>query len=187
MSENILKDLIYLVLDTAQTFVLAFIIFIVLYQVAGQPHIVSGSSMEPNFEDKEFILTQKVSYYLQAPQRGDVVVFHYPLDPQFDYIKRIIAIPGDTAKIQDGDVFINGKRLQEPYLAARTYTSGGAFLPMDKDYTVPANNYLVMGDNRERSSDSRIWGLVPAKNIVGKAFFRYWPPQRIGLITHFAL
>lgn len=178
---QILKRLGKFFLDIFQTVVVSLAVFVILYQFAIQPHRVSGSSMEPNYHNGEYILTEKVSYYFHEPQRGDVIVFKFPLDKDFDYIKRIIALPGETVTIRENHIFINGRELKESYLSPGTFTTGHSAIPSGVTYTVPQGSYVVMGDNRERSSDSREWGPVPRENIIGRAFLRYWPPSKIGL------
>lgn len=185
--EELPKKILRFFLDTLQTFVIALTIFIILYQVAGRPHVVNGSSMEPNFEDGELILTEKVSYYFKPPQRGDVVVFRYPLNTDLDYIKRIIGLPGDVIRLDGRGIYVNSKRLNEEYLATGTYTTGHSTIPEGQNYLVTEGQYVVMGDNRERSSDSREWGTVASKNIIGRAFFRYWPFPKLGLVKHYSL
>lgn len=186
MANNFLEEVLYFFLETAQSFVLALVIFIAGYYLIGRPHIISGSSMDPSFANTEFIITQKVSYYLHQPQRGDVIVFKWPPNPNFEYIKRIVALPDDTLKIEDGAITINNQKLNEPYLDPRTYTAGNIAFEAGKDYKIPKDQYLVMGDNRGKSSDSREWGLVPKKNLIGKVFFRYWPLTHIGFIKHYS-
>jgi len=139
--------------------------------------------MQPNFPDGEFLLTDKISYRFHPPQRGEVVVFKAPVNENDDYIKRIIGLPGESVSVHDGYVFINGQRLEEPYLPPGIYTAGGLFLANDKEVTVPENYFFVMGDNRPYSSDSRAWGFVPKENIVGKAWLIYWPPQKAGFVA----
>lgn len=180
----ILKRIARFFLDIFQTFVFALAVFVILYQVAGQPHMVNGTCMVPNFYHKEYILTEKVTYYFRKPERGDVVVFKYPKNPELHYFKRIIGLPGETIKFEGGQVFIDGKILTESYLAPGIYTEGGTVIPEGKEFKIPENHYVLMGDNRGGSSDSREWGTVERKLLIGKAFFRYWPPQRIGLIRH---
>lgn len=181
---NFLKRILVIFLDTLQTFVLALAVFVMIYHFAAQPHQVRGGSMEPSFSDGEYILTDKISYRFSQPQRGDVIVFHFPQNPELDYIKRIIALPNETVKIENSQVLINGKRLNEDYLSVKIATAPQAIFANGQEFKVPAQDLIVMGDNRERSSDSREWGPVPLKNIVGKAFFRYWPLDRVGLIEH---
>jgi len=138
--------------------------------------------MYPTFHDKEYILTDKISYRFGEPQRGDVIIFKAPRNEEYEYIKRIIGLPGERVRISQGKVFINDQFLNESYLPPEYQTASGAFLRENQTITIPENNYFVLGDNRSHSSDSRDWGLVPRENIIGKAWFRYWPPEKIGLI-----
>jgi len=181
---QILKRLGKFFLDIFQTIVISLAVFVILYQFAAQPHKVRGASMEPNYHDGEYILTEKVSYYFNQPERGDVVVFKFPKNKELDYIKRVVALPGETVSVRDNSVFINGRELSENYLAPGTFTSGHTTIQNGNSFTVPAGEYVMMGDNRERSSDSREWGTVPRGDFVGRAFFRYWPPSDIGLVSN---
>ena len=138
--------------------------------------------MQPNYPDGEFLLTDKITYRFNQPQRGDVIVFKAPINEEDDYIKRIIGLPGEKVSIIDGKVYINGNLLTEDYLSPSLYTAGGLFLPNNKEVVVPENHFFVMGDNRPYSSDSRSWGFVPRENIIGKAWFIYWPPQKAGIV-----
>lgn len=184
LAKLITKRILGIVFDIIQTFVIALAVFVVLYQFVAQPHQVRGASMEPNFYDQEYILTEKVSYYFGKPMRSDVIVFKYPQNPDFDYIKRIVALPGEEISIKNGSVFINGQKLDEGYLPTNLLTTGHSFLPEGKSFVVPNDQYVVFGDNRNRSSDSREWGTVPKELIIGKAFFVYWPPKDVGFVIH---
>jgi signal peptidase I len=169
-------------LDIIETVVLALAIFVLVYLFLVQPHQVRGNSMLPNFYDGEYLLTDKVSYRLGEPGRGDVVVFKAPKNQDYDYIKRIIGAPGDRIVIRNSKIYINGEELKEPYLPEDFITSGGSFWREGEEIIIPEGEYLVLGDNRSHSSDSREWGAVPADNIVGKAWLRYWPVNRIGIV-----
>ncbi len=138
--------------------------------------------MDQTFHDGEYILTDKLSYRIGLPKRGDVVVFKSPRNSDVDFIKRIIGLPGDRVKISDGKVFINGQKLDETaYLDSSVYTGPQSFLSENQEITVPTNRYFVMGDNRPRSSDSRDFGPVAPSEFIGKVFFRYWPIDKLGL------
>ncbi len=178
----ILRNLWLFFLDFLETIVVSLAIFAVVYIFLFQPHQVDGRSMEPNFHNAEYILTDKISYRIHAPNRGDVVVFHSPQDERVDFIKRIIGVPGDTVKVEDGYVYLNGKKLEEPYLNDPGAVLSGRFMREGMTIDVPAGQYLVMGDNRNHSSDSREWGLVTTGGIVGRAFFRYWPVSEFGIV-----
>lgn len=179
--ENV-KKLASFFSDLLQTIVFSISIFLFIYLLLFQPHKIKGDSMQPNFPNGEFLLTDKISYRFHPPQRGDVIVFKAPVNEEDDYIKRIIGLPGDTISIKDGSVYVNGQKLEETYLPSGLYTNGGIFLPNNKEIVVPDNYFFVMGDNRPYSSDSRAWGFVPKKNIIGKAWLVYWPPQKAGVV-----
>ena len=174
-------------LDTIQTVVLALSIFVVVYLFLLQPHQVKGSSMFPNFHNDDFLLTDKITYRFGEPSRGDVIVFKAPpSEPcaaeECEYIKRIIALPGEVVKIQDEHVYINGQRLNESYLDESISTSPGSLFQGGNELTVPAETYLALGDNRPYSRDGREFGFIKREVILGKAWVRYWPPTVIGLI-----
>ncbi|MGB9911157.1 MAG: signal peptidase I [Microgenomates group bacterium] len=167
-------------LDLTETIVMALSVFVVIYLFLFQPHQVRGNSMYPNFHDGEYILTDKITYRMREPRQGDVIVFRAPKNEEYDYIKRIIAVPGDCLTISNGKVYINNQLFPEPYLPSDYVTNPGSFIRANTPVCVPPANYLVMGDNRSHSSDSREWGFVPRQNIIGRAWFRYWPPSRWG-------
>jgi signal peptidase I len=154
-----------------------------------QPFVVDGMSMYPGLHDKDYLLVDKVTYHLQTPKRGDVVVFKYPKDINFNYVKRIIALPGEKVKIEDSKVYIyntdhpNGFVLDEPYVAA-----GNQTLPnptnAKTEFTVPADQYFVLGDNREGSSDSRDWGELPKADVIGRVLVLAYPFNRFQLDPH---
>jgi signal peptidase I len=177
--------------ELVQTLVLAVLIFLAVRAMA-QNFRVEGSSMEPGLHHGEYLLVNKAVYFkinlatldkylpfidpgdeperyiFHGPKRGEVVVFRFPEDPGRDFIKRVIGVPGDTVRIQDGRVFVNGVELDEPY----TNTEGRTDY---REQVVPPHQYFVLGDNRPNSSDSRSWGFVPEENIIGRAMFTYWP------------
>ncbi len=167
-------------LDILEVVVFAVAIFLFIYLLVLQPHKIKGSSMEPNFPDREFILTDKVKYRLGEPARGDVVVFEAPGTNGEEFIKRIIGLPGEEISINGSKIHINGKELVENYLAKEVLTRGNAFLAEGKTIKVPADHFFVLGDNREASSDSRVWGFVPKANIRGRAWVVYWPIPNFG-------
>lgn len=168
------------VADFIQTLVVFGAIFALIYLFIAQPHKVSGNSMFPTFYDGDYIITDKLSYKLGEPKYGDVIVLQNPRDESQDFIKRIIAVPKDTIMIKGGLVYLNGRPLTENYLPGGTTTPAGATLTEGKTVEVLPDQYFVLGDNRGHSSDSREWGAVTKKEIVGKTFFRYFPPQRFG-------
>jgi signal peptidase I len=171
------------IVDFIQTLVVFAAIFAIIYLFIAQPHKVSGNSMLPNFQNGNYILTDKISYRFSLPKYTDVVVLKDPLDPSKDFIKRVIAVPGDTVMVKGNLVYVNGNLLDERYLPSDRPTTAGAFLHEGEEITAGANQYFVFGDNREHSSDSREWGPVTKEGIIGKVIIRYWPPSAgIGLI-----
>jgi len=158
--------------DIAETIVIAIAVFLLVWVFLIQAFRVQGSSMFPNFEDGEMILTNKITYRFSQPKRGDVVIFQSPASKK-DLIKRIIGLPGETLSIENGKVEINGQDLEEKYLSVKT--SSGNFLTDGNTYTIPNNNFIVLGDNRPNSQDSREWGPVEKEYIIGKAWIIYWP------------
>ena len=166
--------------------VLIVAVLVLLGVFVAQPVVVEGTSMLPQLEDGERLLVDKLVYYKIKSfdwghiERGDVIVFWYPKDPDKSYVKRVIGLPGESVEVRDGTVFVDGRELNEPYLDPERNQSLPTF-PLKK---VEDHYYYVMGDNRDNSSDSRYWGTVPEKYIYGKAFFRYWHPSNVGFIKH---
>jgi len=177
-----LRQLWAFFLDFLETIVVSLAIFAVVYLFLFQPHQVEGRSMMPNFHNGEYILTDKISYRIHEPKRGDVVVFHSPQDARVDFIKRIIGVPGDTVEVKQGHVYLNNQKLEEAFINDPGKVAQGRYLREGVVSEVPVGQYIVMGDNRLHSSDSREWGLVSAESIVGRAFFRYWPIPVFGVI-----
>lgn len=164
--------------EVLQTVLIALGLFLVVNLVTARIR-VEGNSMEPSLHDGEFVVVNRLSLMWEEPSRGDIVVFHFPLDPTRRYIKRVIGLPGDVVSVQDGEVFINGTKLDEPYVAAPpTYTG---------EWAVGEEEVFVLGDNRNYSSDSQNWGNLSQHAIIGKAVLVYWPPTEIGLIPHYEL
>jgi signal peptidase I len=159
--------------DIILAVVFAILIIVFLYQ----PVKVEGTSMLPELVDQERIFVNKFVYHFENISRKDIVVFWYPKDPSKRYIKRIIGMPGDVVEIKRGVVWVNGKKLEESYLVPE-YRDPRSFPPL----TVEPGHYYVLGDHRNMSNDSRMWGLVPEKYIYGKAVFRYWPVSKIGAL-----
>lgn len=170
------------IVDFIQTIVVFGAIMALIYLFVAQPHKVSGKSMVPTFADGDYIITDKITYRFRQPEKGDIIVLKNPRDQSQDFIKRIIALPGDTIKVEQIGVFVNGQLLDEPYLPSGTLTRSGGFLTEGGQIKAGPNQYFVFGDNRNHSSDSREWGGITKEEIVGRAFFRYWPPQSFGLI-----
>ena len=176
-------------LDIIQTVTLALSVFVVIYLFLFQPHQVKGQSMYPNFISQEFLLTDKISYRFGEPKRGDVVVFKAPsteacAEIECEYIKRIVGLPGEKIKIQEDKVFINGKVLDEPYLSSGLSTRAGHYLKEGVETKIPWGFYILLGDNRSHSRDSREFGTIAREAIVGRAFLRYWPISHAGLVAN---
>lgn len=165
-------------IDVLETIILSVVLFLAIDAVSARIR-VDGISMEPTLRDGEFVLINKLAYKLGEPQLGDVIVFHFPRDPEQEYIKRVVGLPGDMVKIQRGVVFVNGQALVEPYIADQP--------DYQNQWQVPENHLFVLGDNRNNSSDSHRWGPVPMEQVVGKALFVYWPPQEWSMINHPAI
>jgi signal peptidase I len=150
-------------------------LFIILFVY--QPVKVEGGSMEPGLEDQERIFINKLVYRLEAIGRGDIIVFRYPRDPSKNFIKRVIAIPGDRIRVTHGRVYLNGQLTREPYVP-ELYQDSISYA----EITVPPDSYFVMGDHRTMSKDSRDFGPVARDLIYGKAVFGYWPVDRMGVL-----
>ncbi len=161
------NTLISLFREILQTALISLAIFLFVYVFLVQPHRVKGESMMPNFHDGELLLTEKVTYRIYKPERGDVVVFRAPSAQRVDFIKRVIGLPGESIKIEDGAVFINGEKLGETYETQST--TGTVEITLDRD------QYFVLGDNRNASSDSRSFGAISKESITGRTWLIYWP------------
>ena len=189
--------------EIVETILLTLLIFLAVRAIV-QNFKVEGASMEPALHTGQYLLVNKAVYFnidmaeisrvlpalnlrnrqvvylFHPPEKGDVVVFRYPKDTTRDFIKRVLATPGETVEIRGGQIYVDGEVVEEPYLADRpAYTYGPE--------KVPSDNYFVLGDNRNNSSDSHIWGMVPRKNIVGKAWISYWPVADWGLVPNYSL
>jgi len=160
-----------------ETAVLTLLIFF-LIRVVIQNFRIEGQSMEPTLHAGQYLIVNKAVYrWLHPPERGDIIVFEYPRSPDRDFIKRVIGLPGEEVEIRDGIVYINGRALNEPYISSPSTRSFGP-------QVVGPDEYFVLGDNRPNSSDSRSWGMLPRKYIVGKAWLSYWPPETWGLVAN---
>ncbi len=170
--------------DLARVVLIAFVVMVGFRYFIAEPFIVSGSSMVPNFQNKEYLVVNKVGNYFGEYERGDVIVFRYPKDNRQFFIKRIVALPGEKVKIEDGKVKIfnqqnpNGAFLQESYLPSQDMTFGQTDL-----VTLGTDEFYVMGDNRLASSDSRVWGILPRHDIIGEAWLRVFPLNSFGTLN----
>lgn len=181
---SFLKRVLHLVREVLETIVPAVLIALLINLFLAQATRVYGQSMEPNLHTDQRLVVEKLSYNrhirqllgLSGPERGDVVVIR--LESQGDelLIKRVIGLPGDIVEIHDGRVFVNGQALNEPYVAGATTT--GFYAPT----TIPPLQIFVLGDNRGFSNDSRSFGTIPLEDVVGRAWFSYWPPEQVGFV-----
>jgi signal peptidase I len=162
-------------LDLLETLLLSLVLFFAINAVSARIR-VDGSSMEPTLHSGEFMIVNRLAYKFAEPQTGDVVVFHYPGNPEQEYIKRVIGLPGDHVVIANGQVSVNSQLLDEPYIAAPP--------EYEESTIVPPAMLFVLGDNRNNSSDSHSWGPVEVDQVVGKAIMVYWPPSNWGLVEH---
>ena len=179
-------DFLYFLWDLVKTGAIVFAVAFSIRYFLIQPFIVEGSSMMPNYVDKEYLLAEKLDYFIGSPKRGDVVIFKYPNNPSVNFIKRVIGLPGETIQIQDSVITVinsgnsNGVALQEgAYLSSTVKT----LTDSKGQYTVTFadGEYFVLGDNREHSSDSREWGVLPRENIIGRAWLTLKPLDRFGI------
>lgn len=180
-------------LEMIETIVVAFLLAVVIRATIAEARFIPSGSMIPTLEIGDRLIVEKISYYFSPPKRGDVIVF-YPPNPGHEpqngkdrffrwlgftrdaaYIKRLIGLPGETVSVQNGLVLINGQPLDEPYIQTPPFDEMQPTL-------IPENNYFMMGDNRNNSRDSRVWGTLPKENIIGKSRFRFWPFSRVGLL-----
>jgi signal peptidase I len=158
-----------MVLDFIETVVLSLFLFLGINAVTARIRVES-ISMQPTLYAGDLVLVNKLAYKFGLPDRGDIIIFHYPPDPNREpYIKRVIGIPGDIIRVAEGKILINDEVIAEPYLKVTPNYEG--------DWVVPEGSLFVLGDNRNRSSDSHSWGMVPLKNVMGRALVVYWPPK----------
>jgi signal peptidase I len=181
LKENSLKNFFSFVWELVKIALIALVIVAPIRYFLFQPFIVKGESMAPNFESGDYLIVDEISYRLGDPQRGDVIVFNFPKDTTQRFIKRVIGLPGETVNISSGQVRItkdgNEVVLDENYLPGNLKTYG------DVNVTLEADEFFVLGDNREYSYDSRAWGVVPRKDIIGKAFLRIFPVAALSQIA----
>lgn len=161
--------------EIIETLLLTFFIFWLVNSLVGR-YRIDGSSMNPTLQHGEYLLINNLAYYLNEPERGDIIVFHHP-NSDLNLIKRVIGLPGDQIEISNQHVKVNGVTLDEPYIQAEPTYSG--------NWTVPEGEYFVLGDNRNSSSDSHSWQYLPKANIIGKAIFIYYPFNDWGRVAHY--
>ncbi|MBX4191754.1 MAG: signal peptidase I [Candidatus Doudnabacteria bacterium] len=177
--------------DFLKIVLIALVIIVPIRYYIFKPYVVSGSSMEPNFHNGQYLIVDELTYRAGDPDRGDVIVLHYPRDPKQDFIKRIVGLPGEKIKIENGQVTIinadhpEGVTLNEKYLPNQglTYEQDPIIVGGSKVLTLNKDEYFVLGDNRQGSSDSRTWGILPRKYIVGRVFIRVLPLKEFDFFT----
>ncbi len=177
--------LVRTLLDFLEVFTASALVFALVYVFIGQLMEVSGNSMYPTYLDQEKIVVEKVSLKFKEINRGEVVIFQHPqIKEKHLLIKRVVGLPGEVFRISGGFVYINGKKLDEPYLGPniRTYELENGVIKEDVDYPIDANSYVLLGDNRIQSTDSRYFGEVSKDSIVGRSFLVYYPIQRFRLV-----
>lgn len=160
-------------IDTVETILLALVLFLAINALSARVR-VENVSMQPTLKPGEFLLVNRVAYKFGQPSIGDIIVFHAPGTNDMDYIKRVVGLPGDQVRITDGIVYVNNQPLYEPYIAEAPRYTG--------TWDVPQNEYFVLGDNRNNSSDSHMWGFVPHEDIVGRALLIYWPLSEMTIL-----
>ncbi|MDD4531808.1 MAG: signal peptidase I [Candidatus Pacebacteria bacterium] len=172
-----LKEFVIFLLDSLKILLIALAIVIPVRMLLFQPFVVKGDSMEPNYHSGDYLIIDELSYKLRDPQRGEVIVFKYPKDPSYRYIKRIIALPNETIELKNGEIYVSRAGSEEKKIDESLYINDKTREAWKRmlDYgplTLGGNEYFVMGDNRNYSSDSRTWGVLPADKITGKILLR---------------
>lgn len=162
--------------EILESLIIAVVLALLIRAFVFQPFYIPSGSMEPTLQIQDHIIVNKFGYRFWEPQRGDIMVFKYPLNPKKDFVKRLIAKPGERVEIRNSKIYINGRQLEEKYLPA------GLRYPDFGPVVVPENSYWMMGDNRNNSDDSRVWGPLPRENVIGKAMLVYWPLDRLRML-----
>lgn len=180
MNNQTIKNWALRIFELARAFILLVMVFYLFYLFILTIFFVSGPSMEPNFKDKEILLINKTAYWFNEPQRKDVIVFFFPGEKKSKYIKRIIGMPGETIELKDNGFYSNGKKIYEPYIPITTKTL--EIVKGKNKWVLGADEYFVVGDNRSNSNDSRVWGALPKKEIIGKVWLRLLPFSEFGEI-----
>lgn len=169
------KQVLSGIFEIVQMLVMAFVLYFIIDAMLGRV-LVQKISMEPTLVQGEILMVNKLAYKFGEVEYGDIVTFHYPINPQLDYVKRAIGLPGDVVEVKDGEVWVNGQLLNEPYISAAPEYEGV--------WVVPGGQYFVLGDNRNPSADSHVWGYVPEENLIGEAFAVYWPVNKIRVLKN---
>ncbi len=184
-----MNDFLEFIWETLKMAALALLIVLPIRYFLFQPFVVSGNSMVPNFNDGDYLIIDEISYYLRPPERGEVAVFRAPPNPSTRYIKRIVGLPGETIEVEAGRIVITPRGGGSFVLEEDEYILNGEVLRYSGRMELREDEYFVLGDNRRYSSDSRTWGPLPRKNIIGRALIRAWPVSRFSIIEtpHYSL
>lgn len=166
--------------ETLRFAIITLVIVVPIRFFIAEPFIVSGASMQPTFESGDYLIVDRLTYHLNDPKRGDVVIFRYPKDPSKYFIKRIVGLPGESVEISGTSVIIKNTGNPEGFSLDQSYIKSVS--PEKFTATVPSDSYFVMGDNRPASSDSRIWGELPRDNLVGRALVRLFPFKSVDVL-----
>ena len=177
-SPSLARRFMRFVAELLQTVLIAGVLFLAVNLLTARIR-VEGISMEPSLHDGQFVVVSRLAYRWTTPQRGDIIVFRFPLDPERRFIKRVIGLPGETITAQGGELYVDGELIDEPYLTVTPRYSG--------EWTLNPDEIFVLGDNRNNSSDSQNWGALSMDEIIGKAILVYWPPAEAGPIPHYDL
>lgn len=175
MNKSFLKSAFQYIVELVHIVVISLAIIIPIRYFLIQPFYVKGASMEPNFEDREYLIIDEISYRFREPARGDIVVFRYPNDPKQYFIKRIIGMPGETVEIKDGRVRIYKDKNSIGYFLNESQYLSNVSTYSDKKFYIADNEYFVLGDNRPNSMDSRVFGPIDEKLVIGRVWMRGWP------------
>jgi len=175
------EDLKREIKEWAQSIAIALILTLIIRTYVIQAFKIPSGSMRPSLMEGDKLFVNKFIYRFRPMERGDIIVFRYPGEPKKDFIKRLVAFENETVELKDGKILVNGKALDDPNTFAKFYYyNHDPFGGPNEKIKVPQDSFYVLGDNSANSTDSRFWGFVPEKNIIGKAIFRWWPPRRMG-------
>ena len=175
------EDVIREIKEWANSIVVALVLTLIIRTYVVQAFKIPSESMYPTLMKGDKLFVNKYIYRFSPPQRGDIIVFKYPVDPKKDFIKRLTGLPGETVEIRDGNLYANEKIWKDQMSFGKLYyLNRGPFGGPGDKIQVPEDAYYALGDNSANSTDSRFWGFVPKKNVLGKGIFRWWPPNRIG-------
>ena len=173
-----------ILLDFFEILFIVVAVFVVVYVFVGQLLEVTGESMLPNFEDKEQIIAEKISVKFRDLERGEIVIFRHPEQRDKLLIKRVVGLSGESFKLDEGYVYINGEKLGEDYIKEKAVTGSGSVIKENVEYKIASDSYIFLGDNREKSTDSRDWGAVSKDLIIGRGVLVYYPVEKIRLINN---